>query len=468
MKTILVLFLLITQTVLHAQNFCETGGAKGNSLGATDCYPFNSPCSVEYDAEILIVLNTDSNATEISWQVENLSEGLLVASNDNLVSDTIYKELICAYTDHCYRFIIKDSGGDGIDTTQNKGYFIYWNGELKNSGGNFGESDTTSLGACCEDFSVQLIGGIPCINFAEGQVQLEINGGTLPFDYLWSNGATFVEKQFISASDNQISVLVTDASNCIDRDTFRIAELDSLELSVLSDPAGYCNPNSGNASVSVLTGIPPYEYEWSSGSKEKTEHNLDPGTYSVKVTDASQCMIESNFTVMETNPIVINQDSIKNETSNKNDGAIYISVTGGTEQKYTYIWKNELNEVVYEDEDPSGLTQGNYSVTVTDELGCSVTYNFIITDIDDVLENLFKLMPNPTSGKVILSLNLNNYSEVQIAVYNNLGKKIIVIAPNQVKSQSFELDLSNYSSGVYFVKISVNSQVITKSIVLKR
>ena len=213
-ETIITILFTLLPHFLSAQNFTITGGAQGGALGIADCYPHESTCPEEYNAEILLILKTDSNAHETSWQIEDQTEETIIASGDSLGSDSTYQELICARTDHCYRFTIFDSEGNGIDTTQNRGYAVYWNGDLKKSGGSFGTEDSTSFGACCTDFSVELLGGIQCINDSEGQVRVETNGGTPPYDYLWSNGATLTETQIVAMIEDKISVTVTDASKC--------------------------------------------------------------------------------------------------------------------------------------------------------------------------------------------------------------------------------------------------------------
>ena len=104
-----------------------------------------------------------------------------------------------------------------------------------------------------------------------------------------------------------------------------------------------------------------------------------------------------------------------------------------------------MNTLISEEEDPSGLSVGTYSVKVTDSKGCSVTHTNLVTDFDDItfdneLEDLISLVPNPTSGKVLLNLNLNGYYNVQVRVYNNLGKEINAMPSKNLQIESFELD----------------------------
>jgi len=467
-KTIILLFALFPH-LLIAQNFGITGGAQGGALGISDCNLHESPCPEVYDAEILLILKTDSKAQETSWQVEDQTDGTIIGSGDSLVSDSTYQELICARTDHCYLFTIFDSEGNGIDTAQYNGYSIYWNGVLLKGGNNFGASDSITFGACCTNFSVELLGGIQCINYSEGQVKVEVSGGTPPFDYLWSNGATFTETQFVATSEDMISVTVTDASNCIASDTFLIAELKSLEFDLETSTEGICNSFSGEASVSIKSGIPPFTYSWSSGGNKQIERNLAPGTYSVTVTDASNCHVESDVSIVEPNPIIVTVDSIINETANNKNGAIYITVTGGSGQIYNYAWSDESNTVISEVEDPTDLSAGTFTVTVTDSQGCSVTNTIVATALNDItFDKLISLVPNPTNGRILLTLNLNEYHEVQIAMYDSQGKQMMAMPQKKIQFESLEWDLSKYSNGVYFFKILVDGSVVTKKLIYSK
>ncbi len=469
-KTSIILLLTLCCHLLSAQSFNVSRGAQGSTLGIVDCFAHESSCGEEFDAEILLFLNTDSNGHETSWQVEDITEGSIIGSGDKLVSDTTYQNLICAYADHCYRFTIFDSEGNGIDTSQNRGYFIYWNGNLKNNGGNFGTNDSTSFGACCEDFSVELMGGIQCFNESEARVWLEVSGGTPAYEYLWSNGATFTETAVIASSESEISVRVFDAGNCEASDTLPIASLNSLAYDLETSTEGICSSFSGEASVTVLSGIPPFTYSWSSGGNKQIEQDLEPGNYSLTVTDASNCQVQSDVIIVDPSPIIIAVDSVISATPGNNNGAIFITVSGGSGQGYSYAWNDESNTIISEVEDPAGLSPGTFTVTVTDLLGCTTTNTIVATSIDKIaldqeIDKLISLLPNPTDGRVLLSLDFNLYHEVQIAMYDSQGKQLLVIPQKTIQSELFEWDLSDRPVGMYFFKISVDGRIVTKKLV---
>ncbi|MBK9462978.1 MAG: SprB repeat-containing protein [Sphingobacteriales bacterium] len=112
----------------------------------------------------------------------------------------------------------------------------------------------------------------------------------------------------------------------------------------------------------------PYTYLWSNGSTTEDIGGLTAGNYGVTVTDANGCNITDTYLITEPSAVAITVDSSTPTTCNgAPTGSIAISVSGGT-PGYTYLWSNGSTT-----EDVSGLSAGNYVVTVTDANGCTST-----------------------------------------------------------------------------------------------
>ena len=121
--------------------------------------------------------------------------------------------------------------------------------------------------------------------------------------------------------------------------------------------------NDGAMSLAVAGGTPPYNYAWSNGAVSQNISNLQPGTYTVTITDAIGCSSSGSRTVNEPAPLNIQVFSTTADCGVAN-GTASVSVTGGT-NPYNYGWSNgEASQAI------SGLTSGIYSVTVTDNNGC--------------------------------------------------------------------------------------------------
>jgi len=115
---------------------------------------------------------------------------------------------------------------------------------------------------------------------------------------------------------------------------------------------------------------------------------------------------------------------------------------------------------------------GTYSVTVTDLLQCETdTFVNIVTlpqpcllSVSEVDQLTFTISPNPTSGKFQLNFAENGVKTENIQVVNGLGQSIKFSIRN-INSTSFEVNLSDAESGIYFVKISNGTRTSIERIV---
>jgi gliding motility-associated-like protein len=152
-------------------------------------------------------------------------------------------------------------------------------------------------------------------------------------------------------------------------------------INILLTPTNLlCNNDASGCINAVVTGGSgsPMNLAWSTGTMDiDSICNLGAGTYTLVVTDtisggigvpAISCMDSQSITITEPPLLVISLDSFNNPfCSNSADGTIFTSISGGT-PNYTYNWNNGATS-----QDLTGLTAGNYNVTVTDANGCSLT-----------------------------------------------------------------------------------------------
>ena len=134
---------------------------------------------------------------------------------------------------------------------------------------------------------------------ANGEIQVTVSGGTAPYTYLWSNGASTQNLRELSAG--AFTVIVTDANGCTATITETIESIgDDLSVSFVNvNPSSCSLGNIGTALAVPDGGTAPYTYAWSNGQTTGMAIGLDEGTYSVEVTDANGCVVLGSITIDE-------------------------------------------------------------------------------------------------------------------------------------------------------------------------
>ncbi len=239
-----------------------------------------------------------------------------------------------------------------------------------------------------------------------------------------------------------------------------------LPLSYTSDKQNIkCfGETNGSISVNAEGGIGTKTILWT-GPNGFTSTNfsinaLSAGTYTMLVTDEANHTLTQSFVITE--PIVLAMTSnITNASAGQNNGAIDLTVSGGT-SPYTYLWSNNATT-----EDISGLAAGNYTVSITDTNQCTKVETFAVstTKTNETDNNLiYKLYPNPTNDNIFVELNSEELAGSEIKVTDVTGK---VILNHRItnKDRKIELNLRNYNSGVYMMKLENNKNTIVRKIV---
>ena len=151
-------------------------------------------------------------------------------------------------------------------------------------------------------------------------------------------------------------------------------------------------------------------------------------------------------------------------------GAIDVTVTGGT-TPYFYEWIR--NGVPYgKSQDLKRIPAGNYHLEVYDAnyctiVGQTITIQSNLTSTQDhPWTSLVKIAPNPTNGLLNVYLDLPQFVSIQPEVISPLGVTVIKLPRQQLQKGSFEVNLENHPSGVYFLKLNLIESTIIKRILL--
>jgi hypothetical protein len=225
--------------------------------------------------------------------------------------------------------------------------------------------------------------GVTCNGLTDAVIDLTVNGGAGGNQFVWNNGANTEDLSNIGAG--AYSVTITDVNGCMISASATVTQPTLL----VTGGAPSTNFNEYNVScfggsngaidLTVNGGVLPYAYNWSNGFTFQDPSGLASGAYSVVVTDGNGCNAMANFTLTQPGPIVTGINSISNYNGfgvscfGNNNGFVDVSVTGGT-GVYTYVWNNgsTLQDLFH-------VGAGNYTLTVTDNNGCSADISATIT-----------------------------------------------------------------------------------------
>jgi gliding motility-associated-like protein len=234
-----------------------------------------------------------------------------------------------------------------------------------------------------------------CNGSSTGSIDLTPAGGTAPYTYSWSNGATTQDISSLAAGTYTVNV--NDANGlvagCAATATITITQPTALTqtISAFTYPSGTnisCfGLTDGSVNLTIGGGVGPYSYSWSNGSLTEDLTNVGVGTYTVNVTDANGCIITSTITL--TQPLLLTSSTTAvvyaggyNTTGCLSNGTIDLTVAGGN-PGYSYSWSNGSTT-----QDISSLPAGTYNVTVTDLNGCQTTSAITLTQPNPLAQSI--------------------------------------------------------------------------------
>ena len=189
--------------------------------------------------------------------------------------------------------------------------------------------------------------------------------------------------------------------------------------------------------------------------KTRTVHVVDEVAPKVsgKVGGALRVGVGSQFNILDFVLFSDNYDSPADLVANHT--LVYNDVNVWEPGTYTSIFKTHDNS-------------GNYSGEFT--LYVDVDYDYFplkgnVSDLE--LDKLLSIYPNPTNG--ILNVNVNTASNelITLQLFNSIGQQIESLANNSSNDGLYSLNLSDQSSGVYYIKLTVKEKVVTKKVILE-
>jgi hypothetical protein len=288
----------------------------------------------------------------------------------------------------------------------------------------------------------------------DGSIESQIIGGTAPYNYTWSNGSS--DSIIVNLCPGSYSVTIMDANNCYATSSGLIT-LNGCNLNSSFDIT-YASQgnNDGQIVANVVGGNPPYQYSWSNGYSSNINDNLSEGIYVLEIIDSAGCLNIDTLQIGLCN-LSIDFASSNETTENAGDGWIQVYHYQGHGQ-VTYMWSHSTTNTDYID----NLNPGSYVVTVTDIFNCKAIDTVIIEPALSIFETdefNAEIYPIPVHESLFIN---SNAQITKIEILDGKGAKLTEspiqnVGLNQIK-------FTSYAKGIYYVKISSKSGIITRKI----
>jgi SdrD B-like domain/SprB repeat len=202
-----------------------------------------------------------------------------------------------------------------------------------------------------------------CVTTPDGTATAVPFGGTPPYTYLWSTGASSAQVSGLAAGT--YFVTVTDFRGCtaVGSTNVDIFGNEGIWIGDSTVNVVCFGQNNGMAIAMPMSGTAPYTYAWSNGGNTMKITNLAPGTYTVTVTDANGCFGTHIFNVTQPPALTVNKSATNALCTNNGTATV---MPGGGTPPYSVLWNNGQSTFTI-----TGLAPGSYSATVTDSKGCT-------------------------------------------------------------------------------------------------
>lgn len=244
---------------------------------------------------------------------------------------------------------------------------------------------------------------ISCSGGSDGIIHATItaNGSEIS-TVSWSNNAglpvnsgdtkTVYNSVISNLNGGEYIITVTTLSGCTITDTVSLMSQGTLTIDNNVIVPSKC-PDSSDGSITLTSsgGTPPYNYQWSNGQTGDVAFNLAPGTYTVTISDQSNCPpVIQTFTVGHEPSVVsaVDNNSIKPSDcfdAAAGTGGATVSASGGQASTYTFIWSSgETNTGT--SSTASALKGGWQYVSITDGV-CTVVDSVLIPSPDPISAN---------------------------------------------------------------------------------
>lgn len=237
-----------------------------------------------------------------------------------------------------------------------------------------------------------------CPGGVNASAQVLAQGGTGPYTYSWSTGATGSSLLNVAAGIYQVTA--KDFKNCTSIFSVTIADKPAIVVSTLNQTAPSCiGKTDGSVSVNATGGNGNFSYLWNTGATASAIVNIGAGTYTVTVTDALGCTKQSQLILAEPPPLSLDLGPDRKICVG---GSVTLS---SPVDAVSYAWTS-ANGFASNGKQVTLTQAGDYKLRVTNANGCIAEDSFTLTTATDLLNADFLMAPVAHVGDTVVVIDI--------------------------------------------------------------
>lgn len=291
---------------------------------------------------------------------------------------------------------------------------------------------------------------------------ITLNAGNPGMDYLWNNSTTnqtltvFISGMYaVTATDTTTGCNSSDSIN-VTIGTVPVVDIGNDTIQC----GGVITLNAQNTGATYL---------WSTSASTQTITVNSSGTYSVAVTNTDGCT--TNDTVLVTIHTLPAVGLIPFSGPVCNDLTSF-TLNNGTPPGGVYSGTSVVGNVFNPQAAGVGIHPITYTVTDTNGCSNSSTQNITVNNCIGIIENAnvyeVNVYPNPTQGMFTLAINNGSIEELIVTIVDMQGKTIFTSRDKNIGNEfKKQIDLSDVSKGIYFIKLNTGSGVKVQKLIVE-
>jgi len=261
---------------------------------------------------------------------------------------------------------------------------------------------------------------VTCNGYQDGGANMTPGGGTGVYNYSWdgqNTGLVSTDKDPVNLFADTYDFTLFDSNGCSKTfpDFATIHEPDPLIASTTHVDVDCFGAANGSIDLTFSGGTAPYILSWKgpSGFTASTKDliNLEPGVYSLSITDDNTCTMDfpGIVTILEPAEIEVSAASNNISCGGAGDGSINITTIGGVEP-YNFSWSGP-GGFISSEEDLSGLEAGTYNLSITDGNACTMNFPGIATITE----------PTPITATLFIKTDINCHGDLSGSMVINVS-----------------------------------------------